>query len=264
MNPTEESAQICSTDSTSGDKVVDEERRRVAVFGGELFAVRRGVGEGDFFLREEAAVHEAAPDGVQHAGGDALSSRQTEHPDPADPTQSLFRDGGAAPGSVSLHEVVLHHVFVLLWLLQDSESLTDGFSHQTAHHRTLCVDKEVSLGLCGSAQGHLLETQLTVRYSPHILSLFDGVFGIIWHHEEDFSIPELSHHPLFLPAHKFDGVQDALVELVVLEVVLWVVCAVHHPTGAAGRGPELFLSRINNELVVILFLLPPSRWALFN
>lgn len=30
--------------------------------------------------------------------------------------------------------------------------------------------------------------------------------------------------------HKFDGVEEALVELGVLEIVLWIVCAVHHPT----------------------------------
>lgn len=63
------------------------------------------------------------PDGVQHAGCDALSSGQTEDPDPTDPTQSLFWDGGAAPGSVSLHEVVLRHVFVSIRLLEDSVRL---------------------------------------------------------------------------------------------------------------------------------------------
>lgn len=30
--------------------------------------------------------------------------------------------------------------------------------------------------------------------------------------------------------HKFDGFKEALVELGVLEIVLWVVGAVHHPT----------------------------------
>lgn len=30
--------------------------------------------------------------------------------------------------------------------------------------------------------------------------------------------------------HKFDGVEEALVELGVLEIVLWVVGAVHHAT----------------------------------
>ena len=63
------------------------------------------------------------PDGVQHAGCDALSPGQTEDPDPTDAAQSLFWDGGAAPGSVSLHEVVLHHVFVPVRLLEDSVSL---------------------------------------------------------------------------------------------------------------------------------------------
>lgn len=63
------------------------------------------------------------PDGVQHAGGDALSSGQAEDPDPADPAQSLFWDGGAAPGSVSFHEVVLGHILLSIWLLEDSVSL---------------------------------------------------------------------------------------------------------------------------------------------
>lgn len=49
--------------------------------------------------------------------------------------------------------------------------LTYGFSHQTAHHHARCADEQVSLGLCGPAQSHLLETQLTVHYSSHILSL---------------------------------------------------------------------------------------------
>jgi hypothetical protein len=34
------------------------------------------------------------------------------------------------------------------------------------------------------------------------------------------------------------------VELVVLELVLWAVCAVHHPTGLAAGCPELLLTRI--------------------
>lgn len=33
--------------------------------------------------------------------------------------------------------------------------------------------------------------------NPH---LFDCIFGIIWHDEEDFSIPELCHYSLLLPA----------------------------------------------------------------
>lgn len=63
------------------------------------------------------------PDCVQHTGSDALTSGQTEDPDPTDATQSLFWDSGAAPGSMSLHEVVLCHVFLSVWLLQDSVSL---------------------------------------------------------------------------------------------------------------------------------------------
>lgn len=54
------------------------------------------------------------PDGVQHAGGDALPPGQTEHPDPANPTESRLWDSGAAPGPVSLHEVILRHVFLLV------------------------------------------------------------------------------------------------------------------------------------------------------
>lgn len=63
------------------------------------------------------------PDCVQYAGCNALSSGQTEDPDPTDATQRLFRDSGAAPGSVPLHEVVFRHVFESIWLLQDSVSL---------------------------------------------------------------------------------------------------------------------------------------------
>lgn len=70
-----------------------------------------------------ANERDIVPDGVQHACCDALSSGQTEDPDPADAAQSLFWDGRAAPGPVSLHEVVLRHVFVSVWLLEDSVSL---------------------------------------------------------------------------------------------------------------------------------------------
>ena len=42
--------------------------------------------------------------------------------------------------------------------------------------------------------------------------------------------------------HKLDGVEEALVELCVLEVVLWVVRAVHHPTRAAGHCSKLLLT----------------------
>lgn len=63
------------------------------------------------------------PDSVQHAGGDSPPPGQTEHPDSADPTESRLRDGRAAPSSVSLHEIVLCHVCLTIWLLQDSVSL---------------------------------------------------------------------------------------------------------------------------------------------
>ena len=44
--------------------------------------------------------------------------------------------------------------------------------------------------------------------------------------------------------HKLDAVEEALVELVVLELVLWAVCTVHHPTGLAAGCPKLLLTRI--------------------
>lgn len=44
--------------------------------------------------------------------------------------------------------------------------------------------------------------------------------------------------------HKFDGVEETLVELGVLETVLWVVSAVHHPARAAGRRSKLLLTSI--------------------
>lgn len=71
----------------------------------------------------QAGRHCILPDSIQHTGCDALSSGQAEDPDPADATQSLFWDGGAAPGSVSLHEVVLGHILESIWLLEDSVSL---------------------------------------------------------------------------------------------------------------------------------------------
>lgn len=42
--------------------------------------------------------------------------------------------------------------------------------------------------------------------------------------------------------HEFDGVEEALVELGVLEMVLGVVCAVHHATRAAGGRSKLLLA----------------------
>lgn len=46
-----------------------------------------------------------------------------------------------------------------------------GFSDETSHHHPLCVDEQVGLGLCGSAQSHLLETQLVICHATHILCL---------------------------------------------------------------------------------------------
>ena len=60
-------------------------------------------------------VTKKLPDGVQHAGGDAPPPGQTEHPDPADPTESWLWHSGAAPGPVFLQEVVPCHVFLLVW-----------------------------------------------------------------------------------------------------------------------------------------------------
>lgn len=44
--------------------------------------------------------------------------------------------------------------------------------------------------------------------------------------------------------HKLNGVEEALVELGVLELVLWVVGTVHHPARAAGRRSKLLLAGI--------------------
>lgn len=44
--------------------------------------------------------------------------------------------------------------------------------------------------------------------------------------------------------HKLNGVEEALVELAVLELVLWVVGTVHHPARAAGRRSKLLLAGI--------------------
>lgn len=55
-------------------------------------------------------------------------------------------------------------------------------------------------------------------------------------------------HPVESPGrlkesyHKFDGVEEALVELGVLEIVLRVVCAVHHAARAACGRSKLLLA----------------------
>lgn len=46
--------------------------------------------------------------------------------------------------------------------------------------------------------------------------------------------------------HKFNGVQEALMELCVLEVVLRTICTVQHPTGPACGGTKLPLASILN------------------
>lgn len=43
------------------------------------------------------------------------------------------------------------------------------------------------------------------------------------------------------PHHKLDGVEEALVELRVLEVILWTICAIKHATRITRRGTELLL-----------------------
>lgn len=76
-----------------------------------------------FDITGEALESNAVPDDIQQTGCDALTPGQAEDPDPADPAQSLFWDGGAAPGSVSLHEVILGHIFVPIRLLENPVSL---------------------------------------------------------------------------------------------------------------------------------------------
>lgn len=44
--------------------------------------------------------------------------------------------------------------------------------------------------------------------------------------------------------HKLNGVEEALVELRVLKLVLWVVGAVNHPARAAGRCSKLLLAGV--------------------
>lgn len=46
------------------------------------------------------------------------------------------------------------------------------------------------------------------------------------------------------PHHKLDGVEKTLVELCVLEVVLWTVCAVQHATRSTHSGTKLLLACI--------------------
>lgn len=94
------------------------------------------------------------------------------------------------------------------------------------------------------------------------------------------------------PHHKLNRVEEALVELGVLELVLWVVGAVHHPARAAGRRSKLLLARIlhapltfwnacgggeewtrqwlvststyDDKLVVVLSVLPSTSESLFG
>lgn len=138
--------------------------------------------EGTLLISEYLFSHiidkETLPDCVQHAGGNAHPPGQTEHPDPTDPAESRLWNGGAAPGSVSFHEIVFCHVFLSIWLLQDSVSLrrhqeatnimvwknvhlysfvtnkqcfrfylTYVLSNQTSHHHPLRVNKQECFGL---------------------------------------------------------------------------------------------------------------------
>ena len=43
---------------------------------------------------------------------------------------------------------------------------------QAAHHHAFVVDEQVGLGLGGTVEGHLLEAQLVVCYTPHLLGLW--------------------------------------------------------------------------------------------
>lgn len=52
-----------------------------------------------------------------------------------------------------------------------TEYLAYVFSDETSHHHAICVNEKVCLGLRGSAQSNLLETQFIVRNTPHIFSL---------------------------------------------------------------------------------------------
>lgn len=91
--------------------------------------------------------------------------------------------------------------------------------------------------------------------------------------------------------HKLNGVEEALVELAVLELVLWVVGTVHHPARAAGRRSKLLLAGIlhtgntffsntggkgergsdlcqtstyDDELVIVLSVLPSTNKSLLG
>lgn len=49
--------------------------------------------------------------------------------------------------------------------------LSDGFSDETSYHQPFCVDEQECFSLSWSAQSHLLEAQLVVRYATHFLGL---------------------------------------------------------------------------------------------
>lgn len=108
---------------------------------------------------------------------------------------------------------------------------------------------------------------------PLPADLFCGILWILRKNENNLSIPELCHNPLLFPAlktyklmwncdifvaellkcnndnimtahHKLNGIQEALMELCVLEVVLRTICTVQHSTGPTCGSAKLLLTSI--------------------
>lgn len=52
--------------------------------------------------------------------------------------------------------------------------------------------------------------------------------------------------------HKLDGVQEALMELCMLEVILWTVNTVKHATGTACGSSELLLTGVLHSTLYII------------
>lgn len=67
--------------------------------------------------------------------------------------------------------LALHVIFSDMLETLTQPYLSYGLSDETSYHQSLCVDEQVGFSLSWSAQSHLLEPQLIVRYTPHILSL---------------------------------------------------------------------------------------------
>lgn len=110
--------------------------------------------------------------------------------------------------------------------------LSNVFGHQTSHHHPVAVNEQVCFSRARATESDLLKAQFTVCNPSHVLCLksrqrelgntgdltgqskylkynqslpaylFCGILRIIRKNQNNLSIPELSHNPLFFPALK--------------------------------------------------------------